>query len=804
MKKNITLVCTLLFAVCLKAQTAVNISGANTATWTALSFHSLFKGLKQINQKSLFSFLLSIVAGFFCQGDAQTKIIYGASYIPCAPSEQVTVPFTAAGQTTTNLYSGLVLIKVSGTGISDSEWPNDAFYICPQEWTWHHDNLYQLAVTVEGSVKNNSDDAAYRHIVYDVSAGTAVTPPYTPAYRDDHTYEFIVDLSSLVPAVAEPSAIRFGVIDEWHGDNSGSYTVQITQLCCLSGGVGTVFYEDADHDGYGNPSKIRQACLIQPGYVTDNTDCDDNNINVNPLTRWFKDADNDGVGDGTYITQCDRLTGYKLQSELFSVEGDCNDADALINPGTIWYKDADNDGYSDGSTTKICERPTGYKLASELTATSGDCDDTKASINPATVWYKDADNDGYSDGTTKTQCTRPGDYKLASELTATSSDCDDSDPSIKSALKWYKDADNDGYSDGTTATQCARPTGYKLASELTATSGDCDDTNGSLNPATVWYKDADNDGYSDGTTANQCTRPTGYKRSTELTSTDGDCNDNDVAINPKTLWVLDNDKDGYYFGNPVMQCSSPGTGYVIKASQQAGDCSDNNAGINPDAVEVCGNGIDDNCNGKVDEAGCALCANGTGLTTTNITSSGATLKWIALANPVQWEIEYKKVSTGSKWTTITLPGYLRSYTISSLVANQNYNWHIRAKCNKTWTVFSNTISFKTSSTQQTNNTITQARPLNVTEEESQSLKLYPNPSKGQFMIELHLAPNINAKARIELVNMMGQTVSTNNASINNGTLYKNVSISSSLAAGMYIARITVHNKTYTTKLFYEK
>ncbi|MEO5984779.1 MAG: T9SS type A sorting domain-containing protein [Ferruginibacter sp.] len=100
--------------------------------------------------------------------------------------------------------------------------------------------------------------------------------------------------------------------------------------------------------------------------------------------------------------------------------------------------------------------------------------------------------------------------------------------------------------------------------------------------------------------------------------------------------------------------------------------------------------------------------------------------------------------------------------------------------------------------------ITQSRPLDVDEEKTQSLKLYPNPTKGQFMIELHLSNNINAKAKIEMVNMMGQTVSAENANISNGVLQKTVFISSSLSAGIYMVKISADNKTYFSKLKYEK
>jgi hypothetical protein len=40
-----------------------------------------------------------------------------------------------------------------------------------------------------------------------------------------------------------------------------------------------------------------------------------------------------------------------------------------------------------------------------------------------------------------------------------------------------------------------------------------------------------------------------------------------------------------------------GDGYTVVQ----GDCNDNNAAIHPGAIEVCGNNIDDNCNGYTDE-----------------------------------------------------------------------------------------------------------------------------------------------------------------------------------------------------------
>jgi len=111
------------------------------------------------------------------------------------------------------------------------------------------------------------------------------------------------------------------------------------------------------------------------------------------------------------------LTGSEAKDLYISTNqrqtGDCLDSSGTYSPLTRRYKDTDNDGYSDGTVATQCAQPAGYKLASALKATSGDCDDTNFHINPLTVRYRDADADGFFDGTTQVQCTDPGATRYA-------------------------------------------------------------------------------------------------------------------------------------------------------------------------------------------------------------------------------------------------------------------------------------------------------------------------------------------------------------------------------------------------------
>jgi len=105
-----------------------------------------------------------------------------------------------------------------------------------------------------------------------------------------------------------------------------------------------------------------------------------------------------------------------------------------------------------------------------------------------------------------------------------------------------------------------------------------------------------------------------------------DCDDSNASINPGATEVcdeVDNNCDGsidegvtatfYYdadtdtYGNSsvsVDACEAP-TDYV----EDNTDCDDSNMDVNPGVAEICGNSIDDNCIGEVDE-GCGECTTG--------------------------------------------------------------------------------------------------------------------------------------------------------------------------------------------------
>ncbi|RIA09327.1 putative secreted protein (Por secretion system target) [Flavobacteriaceae bacterium MAR_2010_72] len=244
------------------------------------------------------------------------------------------------------------------------------------------------------------------------------------------------------------------------------------------------YYEDADGDGFGNPAvSVVQNCPVE-GYVVDNTDCDDTNANINPLT--------DTDGDGTFdcIDQCP-TDANKIEP------GDCG----------CGIQDLDNDG--DGTPNcndacpddpnKIVEGDCG--CGNEEIDTDGD--GVSDCIDQCDGPEGDADNDGVPD--CLDECPYDANKTTPGTCGCGIQDLDDDNDGTPNCLE--DDDDNDGVSncnDSEPNSPCPNHVdefGISLDSDNDGLL-DCDDQEPNspcpeVDPVTGISLDADGDGIAD-------------------------------------------------------------------------------------------------------------------------------------------------------------------------------------------------------------------------------------------------------------------------------------------------------------------
>lgn len=73
------------------------------------------------------------------------------------------------------------------------------------------------------------------------------------------------------------------------------------------------------------------------------------------------------------------------------------------------------------------------------------------------------------------------------------------------------------------------------------------------------------------------------------------------------------------------------------------------------------------------------CGNVAGLTSSSITTSGATLSWTALGGALNYDVDYK-LNSSSTWTNAATATTSLSVSLTGLTENSLYDWRVRANC----------------------------------------------------------------------------------------------------------------------------
>jgi len=138
---------------------------------------------------------------------------------------------------------------------------------------------------------------------------------------------------------------------------------------------------------------------------------------------------------------------------------------------------------------------------------------------------------------------------------------------------------------------------------------DCDDNDFKEFPGQEWFPDIDNDGFRENVITETCERPESYKIFSEFISTEIDCNDNNDLINPHATELCNGIDDDCNIvvdeTFDVDETCYEGIGEC--RAQGVKICSEDQLGTVCNAVpllpseEICGDGLDNNCNGEIDD-----------------------------------------------------------------------------------------------------------------------------------------------------------------------------------------------------------
>jgi hypothetical protein len=261
-------------------------------------------------------------------------------------------------------------------------------------------------------------------------------------------------------------------------------------------------------------------------------------------------CDDDDDGDGEIdLTDCEPLDPAVNHYAVEVCDGLDNNCNSQVDEtGTVgckdFYLDQDGDDWGAGASKCQCG-PAGQYTAENF----GDCDDLDPTVNPGMTEDCNTTKDENCNGS-------------------------DNDQDALNCDPYYLDQDGDDF--GINQSKClCQPVGKFTA----ATPGDCDDNNILINPG---VNEVCNNFIDD----------------------DCDGDQNDPGAEGCKDYYFDADKDGFGL-TADMLCLC--TAFGNYTAPQGGDCNDSVWGANPNSLEVCGDGIDNDCDGSQNDEDAIAC-----------------------------------------------------------------------------------------------------------------------------------------------------------------------------------------------------
>ncbi len=378
------------------------------------------------------------------------------------------------------------------------------------------------------------------------------------------------------------------------------------------------YYADVDGDGYAGFSNTLDTCALPDGYSEEPTDCNDDDPSINPGADeicnelddncndavdegqgsiFFTDLDGDGYGDaGNVVEACELSPGLSVDA------GDCDDGDSEINPiaDEVCGNGIDEncDGIDSDCSSEGCTDDQACNYDPLATVNDGSCSYPELDyLDCDGVCLADADQDGICDINELPGCTDID----ACNYNETATDDDNSCTYPESAFLdcdglCINDTDGDGVCNELEVLGCTDPNACNQNLEATDSDNSCFyPENNFVDCFGNCFNDVDQDQVCDELEILGCVDESACNFNPEATNEDNSCSyPANEFVDCDGICINDEDLDGVCDELEILGCTDPSAcNYNELATDDDGSCS-------APGIELC-NGVDDNCNGQIDE-----------------------------------------------------------------------------------------------------------------------------------------------------------------------------------------------------------